>query len=79
MLLLEWYRFSLMMYICLLDLGSTLYSVTPYIDMFFCFDKNNIFYSFSISTLVEDLILDKRFYKGCVVSVSGRQTSADLF
>ncbi|KAF3632361.1 hypothetical protein FXO37_27514 [Capsicum annuum] len=62
----------------LLDLGSTLSYVTPYVAVGFGFEPSVISEPFSISTLLGDSIVARRVYRGCVVTVGSRDTLADL-
>jgi len=56
---------------CLLDLGSTLCYVTPFVIVHFGFSPECILDPFFISTLVADFVMARRVYRGCVVSVGG--------
>lgn len=62
----------------LLDPGSTLSYVTPYMANYFGFDHECILDPFSISTLVGDCIMARKVYRGCVMLVHGRETLVDL-
>lgn len=78
MLVLVRYNFFSHDLYCLLDSGSTLYCVTPYISMSLGFDPTIILNLFFISTRIVDLIIAEWVYKGRVVSVGDRKTLVDL-
>ncbi|XP_070006126.1 uncharacterized protein [Nicotiana sylvestris] len=62
----------------LIDPGSTLSYVTPFVAMGFGIESDQLHKPFSVSTLVGDSITAARVYRGCVVTVRGRDTMADL-
>ncbi|KAF3667099.1 RNA-directed DNA polymerase -like protein [Capsicum annuum] len=62
----------------LLDPGSILSYVTPYVAVGFGFEPDMIAESFSISTPMGDFVMARRVYKNCVVSILSRDTVADL-
>ncbi|KAF3684468.1 hypothetical protein FXO38_00255 [Capsicum annuum] len=62
----------------LIDPGSTLFYVTPYVAVGFGLEPEVIIEPFSISTSVGDSVVAKRVYRNCVVSIHGRETVADL-
>ncbi|PHT92012.1 hypothetical protein T459_07125 [Capsicum annuum] len=62
----------------LLDPGSILSYVTPYVAVGFGFKPDMIAESFSISTPMGDFVMARRVYKNCVVSILSRDTVADL-
>lgn len=63
----------------LIDLGSTLFYVTLFMDVHFGFGPEYILDPFSISTPASNLVVARRVYRGCVVSVGGREMLVDLF
>ncbi|XP_070054333.1 uncharacterized protein [Nicotiana tomentosiformis] len=62
----------------LIDPGSTLSYITPYIAMEFGIEPEQLHESFSVSTAVGKFILAMRVYRDCVVTLHGRDTMADL-
>lgn len=62
----------------LLDPGSTLYYVTPYVAVRFGFEPDVTAEPFFISTLVGDSVVARRVHKNYIVFVYSRDTIADL-
>ena len=62
----------------LLDPGSTLDYVIPFVAVSFGFEPKNILEPFSIFTPFGDSIVARRVYKNCVVSIFHRDTVANL-
>ena len=62
----------------LLNPGSTLSYVTPYVAVGFGFEPKVITDPFSVSTSVGDSHMARRIYKNYVVSILSRDTMADL-
>nr|XP_009791861.1 PREDICTED: uncharacterized protein LOC104239024 [Nicotiana sylvestris] len=62
----------------LIDLGSTLSYVTPFVVMEFGKEPEQLHELFLVSTPVGESILAVRVYKSCVVTVCGRDTRVDL-
>ena len=62
----------------LLDPYSTLYFVTPYIELQFNVSLETLSEPFLVSTLVGDPVIDRQVYRNCPVAVSQKVTSADL-
>ena len=62
----------------LLDPGSTLSYVTPYVAVGFGFEPEVIVEPFTISTPIGDSIIARRVYRNYVVSILSRDTVADL-
>ncbi|XP_070004630.1 uncharacterized protein [Nicotiana sylvestris] len=62
----------------LIDLGSTLSYVTPFVAMEFGKEPEQLYEPFSVSTPVSESIFATRIYKSFVVMVCGRDTRADL-
>ncbi|XP_070023154.1 uncharacterized protein [Nicotiana sylvestris] len=62
----------------LIDPGSTLSYVTPFVAMEFRIEPDQLHEPFSVSTPIGDSITAARVYRGCVVTVHGRDTMADL-
>ncbi|XP_070005605.1 uncharacterized protein [Nicotiana sylvestris] len=62
----------------LIDPGSTLSYVTPFVAMEFGIEPNQLHDPFLVSTPVGESITAARVYKGCVVTVRGRDTMTDL-
>ncbi|XP_070014059.1 uncharacterized protein [Nicotiana sylvestris] len=62
----------------LIDPGSTLSYVTPFIAMEFGKEPDQLHEPFLVSTPVGESILATRVYRSCVVTVCGRDTRADL-
>ncbi|XP_070019837.1 uncharacterized protein [Nicotiana sylvestris] len=62
----------------LIDPGSTLSYVTPFVAMEFGIEPDKLHEPFSVSTLVRESITVARVYRGCVVMVRGRNTMANL-
>ncbi|XP_070039528.1 uncharacterized protein [Nicotiana tomentosiformis] len=63
----------------LIDHGSTLSYATPYVAMEFGIKPKQLLEPFSVSTPVGESIVAARVYWGCVVTVRGWDTVADLF
>ncbi|XP_070005951.1 uncharacterized protein [Nicotiana sylvestris] len=62
----------------LIDHGSTLSYVTPFVAMEFGIEPEQRHEPFSVSTLVGESILAARVYRSCIVMVRCRDTMADL-
>ncbi|XP_070017341.1 uncharacterized protein [Nicotiana sylvestris] len=62
----------------LIDSGSTLSYVTPFVAMEFGIEPEQLHESFSVSIPVGEPITAAQVYRGCVVTVRGRGTMADL-
>ncbi|XP_070045132.1 uncharacterized protein [Nicotiana tomentosiformis] len=62
----------------LIDPGSTLSYVTPYVAMEFGIEPEQLHEPFSVSTTVGESIVAARVYRGCVVTVRGQDTMSDL-
>ncbi|XP_070046710.1 uncharacterized protein [Nicotiana tomentosiformis] len=62
----------------LIDHGSTLSYVTPYVAMEFGIEPEKLHESLSASTAVGESIVAVRVYRDCVVTVHGRDTLAYL-
>ncbi|XP_070029884.1 uncharacterized protein [Nicotiana sylvestris] len=62
----------------LIDAGSTLSYVTPFIAMGFRIEPDQLYEPFFVSTQVGKSITAARIYRGCVVKVRGRDTVDDL-
>ncbi|XP_070013961.1 uncharacterized protein [Nicotiana sylvestris] len=62
----------------LIDPGSTLSYVTPFVAMEFGIEPEQLHEPFSVSTPVGESILATRAYRSCVVTVRGRDPMADL-
>ncbi|XP_070034763.1 uncharacterized protein [Nicotiana tomentosiformis] len=62
----------------LIDLGSTLSYVTPYVSIEFGIEPEKFHESFPVSTPDIKSIAVMRVYRDCVVMVRGRDTMADL-
>ncbi|XP_070045553.1 uncharacterized protein [Nicotiana tomentosiformis] len=62
----------------LIDPGSTLSYITPYVAMEFGIEPEQLPESFSISTPVGESIVSALVYRGCVVTVRCRDIVADL-
>ncbi|XP_070003090.1 uncharacterized protein [Nicotiana sylvestris] len=62
----------------LIDPGSSLSYVTPFIASSFGVEPKHLHESFSVSTSVGDSITAARVYRNYVVTVCGRATTADL-
>ena len=62
----------------LLDPGATLSFVTPYIAVQFSVSPETLSEPFSVSTPVGDLVIARRVYRNCPVTVFQKVTSADL-
>ncbi|XP_070026426.1 uncharacterized protein [Nicotiana sylvestris] len=60
------------------DLGSTLSCITTFVARKFGIVPEILSDPFVVSTLVGESIIARRVYRGCTVTVCGRQTSADL-
>ncbi|XP_070025343.1 uncharacterized protein [Nicotiana sylvestris] len=65
-------------YYALIDQGSSLSYVTPFIASSFGVEPEQLHESFSVSTPVGDFITAARVYRNCVVTVCGRATTANL-
>ncbi|XP_070005659.1 uncharacterized protein [Nicotiana sylvestris] len=61
----------------LINPGSTLSYVTPFVAMGFVIETNQLHEPFLVSTPVGESITVAQVYKGCVVTVRGRYTAAD--
>ncbi|XP_070004641.1 uncharacterized protein [Nicotiana sylvestris] len=62
----------------LIDPGSTLSYVTPFVAMEFEIEPDQLHEPFLVSTLVGESITAAQLYKGCVVTLRGRNTTPDL-
>ncbi|XP_070002505.1 uncharacterized protein [Nicotiana sylvestris] len=62
----------------LIDPGSTLSYVTPFVAIEFGIEPDQLHEPFSVSTPIGESITATRVYRGCVVTVRGRDTMADL-
>ncbi|XP_070003110.1 uncharacterized protein [Nicotiana sylvestris] len=62
----------------LIDPGSTLSYVTPFVAIEFGIELDQLHEPFLVSTPVGELITVARVYRGCVVTVRGRDTIVDL-
>ncbi|XP_070004542.1 uncharacterized protein [Nicotiana sylvestris] len=62
----------------LIDPGSTLSYVTPFVAMEFGIQPDHLHEPFLVSTPIGESITGARVYRGCVVMVRGRDTMADL-
>ncbi|XP_070022649.1 uncharacterized protein [Nicotiana sylvestris] len=62
----------------LINPGSTLSYVTPFVTMEFGIELEQLHEPFSVSTPVGESILATRAYRSCVVMVRGRDTIVDL-
>ncbi|XP_070041026.1 uncharacterized protein [Nicotiana tomentosiformis] len=62
----------------LIDPGSTLPYVTPYVAMEFRIEPKQLYESFYISTPVGESTLAMHVYRDCVVTLRGHDTVADL-
>ncbi|XP_075092245.1 uncharacterized protein LOC142172512 [Nicotiana tabacum] len=62
----------------LIDPGSSLSYVTPFIASSFGVEPEQLHESFSVSTPVGDSITAARVYRNCVVTVCGRATTVNL-
>ncbi|XP_070002150.1 uncharacterized protein [Nicotiana sylvestris] len=62
----------------IMDPGSTFSYVTPYFAINLGPEPKQLSESFLVSTLVGESVKVTRVYKGCTVSVQGRNTKADL-
>ncbi|XP_070008717.1 uncharacterized protein [Nicotiana sylvestris] len=62
----------------LIDPGSTLSYVTPYIAKKFGIEPEKLCEPFEVSTLVGELVITRCIYRGCSVKVYHRLTAADL-
>ncbi|XP_070005170.1 uncharacterized protein [Nicotiana sylvestris] len=62
----------------LIDPGSTLSYVTPFAAMEFGIEPDQLHDPFLVSTRVGESITAARVYRGCVVTVWGRDTTTDL-
>ncbi|XP_070002215.1 uncharacterized protein [Nicotiana sylvestris] len=62
----------------LIDPGSTLSYVTPFVAMEFGIESDQLHEPFSVSTPIGESIMVARVYRGCVVTIRGRDTIADL-
>ncbi|XP_070010399.1 uncharacterized protein [Nicotiana sylvestris] len=65
-------------YYALIDLGSSLSYVTPFIASSFGVEPEQLHEPFSVSTPVGDSVTATRVYRNCVVMVCGRATTTDL-
>ncbi|XP_070015015.1 uncharacterized protein [Nicotiana sylvestris] len=62
----------------LIDPGSTLSYVTPFVAMGFGIEPDQLHEHFLVSTPVGESITAAQVYRGCVVTVQGRDTTSDL-
>ncbi|XP_070026142.1 uncharacterized protein [Nicotiana sylvestris] len=62
----------------LIDSGSSLSYVTPFIASRFGVEPEQLYESFSVSTPVGDSITTARVYRNCIVTVCGHATTTDL-
>ncbi|XP_070036750.1 uncharacterized protein [Nicotiana tomentosiformis] len=62
----------------LIDTGSTLSCIIPFVAGKFVIVPEILSDPFAVSTPVGESIIARRVYRGCTMSVCGRQTSADL-
>ncbi|XP_070015155.1 uncharacterized protein [Nicotiana sylvestris] len=62
----------------LIDWGSSLSYVTPFIASCFGVEPEQLHESYSVSTPIGDSITTARVYRNCIVIVCGRATTADL-
>ncbi|XP_070050597.1 uncharacterized protein [Nicotiana tomentosiformis] len=62
----------------LIDPGSILSYVTPYVAMEFGIEPEHLHELFSVSTPVGESFVDAWVYRDCVVTTHGRDTMADL-
>ncbi|XP_070046555.1 uncharacterized protein [Nicotiana tomentosiformis] len=62
----------------LIEPGSTLSCITPFVVGKFGIVPEILSDPFAVSTLVGELINSKWVYRGCMLTVCGLQTSADL-
>ncbi|XP_070007747.1 uncharacterized protein [Nicotiana sylvestris] len=62
----------------LIDPGSTLSYVTPFVAMEFGIEPDQLHEPFLVSTPVGESITAAQVYRGCVVMVRGRDTTTDL-
>ncbi|XP_075088180.1 uncharacterized protein LOC142170227 [Nicotiana tabacum] len=62
----------------LIDLGSSLSYVTPFIALSFGVEPEQLHEPFSVSTPIGDSIIAIQVYRNCVVMVCGRATTTDL-
>uniref|UniRef100_M1DU27 Gag-pol polyprotein n=1 Tax=Solanum tuberosum TaxID=4113 RepID=M1DU27_SOLTU len=62
----------------LLNLGVSLYFVTPYIAMNFDIIPEQLLEPFGVSTLVGESILAERVYRDCTISINQKNTMAEL-
>lgn len=63
----------------LLDLGSTLSYVTPFLVVHFGFGSECVSDLFYVSTSIGNIKIARNIYKGCVVSIDSKETLVDLF
>ena len=62
----------------LINLGSILPFVTPFIAGRLCIVVESLNQPFIVSTLVDESIITMRVYRGCTVEIIDRLTSVDL-
>ncbi|XP_070039765.1 uncharacterized protein [Nicotiana tomentosiformis] len=62
----------------LIDHGSTMSYVTPYVAMEFGIELEQLYEPFSVSTSVGESILVARVYRDCVVTLRDRNTVSDF-
>ncbi|XP_070013733.1 uncharacterized protein [Nicotiana sylvestris] len=62
----------------LIDAGSTLSCITPFVARKFDIVLEILREPFAVSTPVRELIIARHIYRGCTITVCGRQTSANL-
>ncbi|XP_070007500.1 uncharacterized protein [Nicotiana sylvestris] len=70
--------FSYNVYV-LIDLGSTLSYVTPFVANKFGVEPELISKPLAVSTPIGDSMIARRVYRGCIVMICSRQTSENLF
>uniref|UniRef100_A0A1U7YRA6 Uncharacterized protein LOC104247112 n=2 Tax=Nicotiana sylvestris TaxID=4096 RepID=A0A1U7YRA6_NICSY len=63
----------------LIDPGSTLSYVTPFVANKFGIEPELISKPLAVSTPIGDSVIARRVYRGCTVMICSRQTSANLF
>ncbi|XP_015162431.1 uncharacterized protein [Solanum tuberosum] len=62
----------------LIDPGSTLSYVTPFVAKKFGVEPELLHEPFAVSTPVGDSVITRRIYYGCLVTICGRDTLANL-
>ncbi|XP_070055326.1 uncharacterized protein [Nicotiana tomentosiformis] len=63
----------------LIDPGSTLSYVTPFVANKFGIEPELINKPLAVSTPIGDSVISRRIYRGCTMIICSRQTSANLF